>query len=622
MQTCFFAISGILPRDEAITEIKKSIKKTYWKRGEAVINKNFEAVDQTVANLHEVNMSGKTATSTITRRPHVPEKAPAFVQEVLGRIIGLEGDELPVSAFPVDGTYPLGTTQWEKRNISLEVPEWVPDLCIQCGKCVFVCPHAVIRAKIYEPQYLEKAPPTFKSLDAKFKEFPNTKYSLQLSVEDCTGCALCVETCPAKDKTQVGRKALNMIEQLPVREQERSNWEFFQTLPVADRSQFNLSLKNTQLLEPLFEFSLACTGCGETPYVKLLTQLFGDRLLVANATGCSSIYGGNLPTTPWTVNRDGRGPSWSNSLFEDNAEFGFGFRLTLDKQNEYASELLPQLADLIGEPLVTALLNADQTTEVGIKEQRERVSLLKQRLQGVKDPKAHDLLSLADILVRKSVWILGGDGWAYDIGYGGLDHVLAMGRKVNMLVLDTEVYSNTGGQSSKSTPRAAVAKFAANGKGMPKKDLGLIAMSYGYVYVARVAMGASDQQTLNAFLEADAHEGPSLIIAYSHCINHGIDMRKGLEQQKLAVQAGFWPLYRYNPKLVDEGKNPLVIDSKDPSIPLQQYAYNETRYTMLVQSDEQRAEMLLKQAQQDVKSRWELYKQMAAMHYGNNDSSE
>jgi pyruvate-ferredoxin/flavodoxin oxidoreductase len=622
MQTCFFAISGVLPRDEAIAEIKKSIKKTYWKRGEAVIDKNFEAVDQTLVNLHEVNLEGRKVTSTTTRRPHVPENAPEFVKDVLGKIIGLEGDELPVSAFPVDGTYPLGTTQWEKRNISLDVPEWVPDLCIQCGKCVFVCPHAVIRAKIYEPKYLEKAPATFKSMDAKFKEFPNTKYSIQLSAEDCTGCALCVETCPVKDKTQVGRKALNMIEQLPIREQERTNWEFFQTLPIADRSLVNLrTLKNTQLLEPLFEFSLACTGCGETPYVKLLTQLFGDRLMVANATGCSSIYGGNLPTTPWTVNQDGRGPSWSNSLFEDNAEFGFGFRLALDKQNEYARELLPQLANLAGEPLVTGLLNADQSTEIGIKEQRERVSLLKERLQGVKDPKVRDMLSLANVLVRKSVWILGGDGWAYDIGYGGLDHVLAMGRKVNMLVLDTEVYSNTGGQSSKSTPRAAVAKFAANGKGMPKKDLGLIAMSYGYVYVARVAMGASDQQTLNAFLEADAFEGPSLIIAYSHCINHGIDMRKGLEQQKLAVQSGFWPLYRYNPKLVDEGKNPLVIDSKDPSIPLEQYAYNETRYRMLVQTDEQRAEMLLKQAQQDVKSRWELYKQMAAMHYGNNDSN-
>jgi pyruvate-ferredoxin/flavodoxin oxidoreductase len=621
MQTCFFAISGILPRDEAIAEIKKSIKKTYWKRGEAVVNMNFEAVDQTLANLHEVKVPG-TVTSTITRRPQVPEKAPEFVKNVLGKIIGLEGDELPVSAFPVDGTYPPGTTQWEKRNISLEVPEWVPDLCIQCGKCVFVCPHAVIRAKIYDPKHLEKAPPTFKSMDAKFKEFPDTKYTIQVSPEDCTGCSLCIETCPAKDKTQVGRKALNLVEQQPIREQESTNWEYFLTLPNIDRPLTNMrTLKNTQLLEPLFEFSLACTGCGETPYIKLLTQLYGDRLMIANATGCSSIYGGNLPTTPWTVNQDGRGPAWSNSLFEDNAEFGFGFRLTLDKQNEYARELLPQLANLVGEPLVTGLLNADQTTEAGIKEQRERVSLLKARLQGVKDPSARDMLSLADVLVRKSVWILGGDGWAYDIGYGGLDHVLATGRNVNMLVLDTEVYSNTGGQSSKSTPRAAVAKFAANGKGMPKKDLGLIAMSYGYVYVARVAMGASDQQTLNAFLEADAHDGPSLIIAYSHCINQGFDLRKGLEQQKLAVQSGHWPLYRYNPKLVEEGKNPLTLDSKDPSIPLEQYVYNESRYKMLTQSDEERAEMLLKQAQQDVKSRWELYKQMAAMHYGNQDEN-
>jgi pyruvate-ferredoxin/flavodoxin oxidoreductase len=623
MQTCFFAISGVLPRQEAISQIKNSIQKSYSKFGEAVVNKNFNAVDQTIAHMYEVDLSGKTVTSTITRRPQVPEQAPEFVKNVLGKIIGLEGDDLPVSAFPVDGTYPPGTTQWEKRNIALEVPEWVPELCIQCGKCVFVCPHSVIRAKVYDPKYLEEAPAAFKSLDAKFREFPDTKYTVQVSAEDCTGCGLCIEACPAKDKSQVGRKALNLVDQLPIREQERANWEFFQSLPLVDRAGLNIrTLKNSQLLQPLFEFSLACTGCGETPYVKLLTQLYGDRLMIANATGCSSIYGGNLPTTPWTTNQDGRGPSWSNSLFEDNAEFGFGFRITLDKQTEYARELLPQLADLLGEPLVTSLLNADQTTEAGIKEQRERVELLKSRLQGVKDPRAKDLLSLANTLVRKSVWIVGGDGWAYDIGYGGLDHVLAMGRKVNLLVLDTEVYSNTGGQSSKATPRAAVAKFAANGKALPRKDLGLIAMSYGYIYVAQVAMGASDQQTLNAFVEADAYDGPSMIIAYSHCINHGFDMRKGLEQQKLAVQSGFWPLYRYNPKLVEEGKNPLTIDSKDPTIPLEQYVYNETRYRMLLQSDEQRAEMLLKLAQQDVKSRWELYKQMAAMHYGSNGSNE
>jgi len=616
MQTCFFAISGVLPRDEAIYQIKKSIEKTYGKRGEAVVKKNFEAVDQTLAHLHEVKVPN-AVTSKLTRRPAVPEEAPEYVKDVLGKIIALEGDDLPVSAFPVDGTFPTGTTQWEKRNIALEIPEWVPDLCIMCGKCVFVCPHAVIRAKVYEPQHLENAPETFKSRKANWKEFPDTLYSLQVAPEDCTGCALCVEACPVKDKTQVGRKALNMIEQPPVREQERVNWEFFQSLPEADRAALNVrTLKNTQLLEPLFEFSGACTGCGETPYVKLLTQLFGDRTLVANATGCSSIYGGNLPTTPYTFNRDGRGPAWSNSLFEDNAEFGLGFRLTLDKQNEYARELLPQLAGIIGEDLVSGLLNADQSSETGIKEQRARVASLKQRLQGSTDPQARDLYSLADVLVRKSVWIVGGDGWAYDIGYGGLDHVLASGRNVNVLVLDTEVYSNTGGQSSKSTPRAAVAKFAADGKGMPKKDLGLIAMAYGYVYVARVAMGASDQQTLSAFLEADAYNGPSIIIAYSHCIAHGIDMRKGLEQQKLAVQSGFWPLYRYNPQLTQEGKNPLTIDSKEPTVPFEQYAYNETRYRMLVQSDEQRAEMLLKLAEQDVKNRWNFYKQMAAMHYG------
>ena len=616
MQTCFFAISGVLPRDEAIYQIKKSIEKTYGKRGEAVVKKNFEAVDQTLAHLHEVKVP-QAVTSSLTRRPAVPEQAPKYVKDVLGKIIALQGDDLPVSAFPVDGTFPTGTTKWEKRNIALEIPEWVPDLCIMCGKCVFVCPHAVIRAKVYQPSELENAPATFKSRKANWKEFPETLYSLQVAPEDCTGCALCVEACPVKDKTQVGRKALNMIEQPPVREQERVNWEFFQELPEVDRTALNIrTLKNTQLLQPLFEFSGACTGCGETPYVKLMTQLFGDRMLVANATGCSSIYGGNLPTTPYTFNRDGRGPAWSNSLFEDNAEFGLGFRLTLDKQGQYARELLPQLAGIIGEDLVAGLLNADQSSETGIKEQRERVALLKQRLQGSTDPRARDLYSLADILVRKSVWIVGGDGWAYDIGYGGLDHVLASGRDVNLLVLDTEVYSNTGGQSSKSTPRAAVAKFAADGKGMPKKDLGLIAMAYGYVYVARVAMGASDQQTLSAFLEADAYPGPSIIIAYSHCIAHGIDMRKGLDQQKLAVQSGFWPLYRYNPLLVQEGKNPLTIDSKEPSVPFEQYAYNETRYRMLVQSDEARAEMLLKQATEDVKSRWNFYKQMAAMHYG------
>ena len=594
MQTCFFAISGVLPRDLAIQEIKKSIKKTYSKRGEAVVQKNYEAVDQTLENLHEVKVPEK-ASSSISMRPTVPEAAPAFVKDVLAKMIANEGDDLPVSAFPVDGTYPSATTQWEKRNIALEMPVWEPSLCIQCGKCVFVCPHAVIREKIYEPGLLEKAPETFKSMDSRWKEFPGQKFTIQISPEDCTGCMLCVAACPAKDKTQVGRKALNMADQPPLRQPESLNWEFFLGLPEVDRTQISVkTVKNSALLQPLFEFSLACTGCGETPYVKLLSQLFGDRIYVANATGCSSIYSGNLPTTPWAVNHEGQGPAWSNSLFEDNAEFGLGMRLRVDKHSEYAKELLPQLASTVGEDLVTALLNADQSTETGIKEQRERVSLLKQRLLKKKDPLSRDLLSLADVLVRKSVWIVGGDGWAYDIGYGGLDHVLASGRNVNVLVLDTEVYSNTGGQSSKATPRGAVAKFAANGKGLPMKDLGLIAMAYGYVYVAKIAMGASDQQTLTAFHEADAYDGPSLIIAYSHCIAHGIDMSKGLEQQRLAVQSGFWPLYRFNPALAAEGKNPLTIDSKEPSIPLDQYVYNETRYRMLLQTDEQRARNAVK----------------------------
>jgi pyruvate-ferredoxin/flavodoxin oxidoreductase len=546
------------------------------------------------------------------------------VREVLGEIIAGRGDDLPVSAFPVDGTFPSATARWERRNIALEIPVWEPEVCIQCGKCVFVCPHAVIREKIYDPSLLKKAPASFLSTPARWKEFSDQKYTLAVSPEDCTGCGLCVEVCPAKDKTQVGRKAINMTEQPPIRERENANWDFFVTLPEIDRTKINVGqIKDASLLEPLFEFSGACAGCGETPYLKLLTQLFGDRTIVANATGCSSIYGANLPTTPWATNHDGRGPAWANSLFEDNAEFGLGFRLTIDKHLEYARELLPQLSKKIGETLVDELLTADQSTETGILAQRKRVQLLKERLAGVNDAKARDLLSIADELVKKSVWIVGGDGWAYDIGYGGLDHVLALGRNVNLLVLDTEVYSNTGGQASKSTPRAAVAKFAAQGKGMPKKDLGMIAMAYGYVYVARVAFGANDQQTLRAFLEADAYDGPSIIIAYSHCIAHGYDLIKGLEQQKLAVQSGFWPLYRFNPALSAQGKNPLSIDSKEPTIPFEEYAYNETRYRMLLQSDEQRAEALMKLAKKDVQSRWALYQQMAAMHYdGGNDAKE
>jgi len=615
MQTCFFAISGVLPRDQAIASIKHAIEKTYGKRGEAVVRRNFEAVDQTLENLYQVEVP-QIANSQFTRRPPVPATAPEFVQNVLGAMIAGEGDSLPVSALPADGTFPTATTQWEKRNITLEIPVWEPDLCIQCGKCCFVCPHSVIREKVYDPLYLESAPPNWQAVEARWKEFPVMKYTLAVSPEDCTGCGLCIEACPAKDKSREGRKAINMAPQPPIREGENIKWDYFLSLPEVDRTQISLkTVKNSQLLQPLFEFSGACAGCGETPYLKLLSQLFGDRIVIANATGCSSIYGGNLPTTPWAIDHSGRGPAWSNSLFEDNAEFGLGMRLTLDKHLEYAQELLPKLAGMVGEGLVGALLEADQTTEAGINAQRQRVALLKEHLAGKDDPIAQNLLSIADVLVRKSVWIVGGDGWAYDIGYGGLDHVLASGRNVNVLVLDTEVYSNTGGQASKSTPRAAVAKFAAQGKSIPKKDLGMMAMAYGYVYVARIAMGAGDQQTLSAFIEADAYNGPSLIIAYSHCISHGYDLRKGLEQQKLAVQAGAWPLYRFNPSLIEAGKNPLSIDSKPPTISLEEYAYNETRYRMLLQSDEQRAEALMKKAKSDVKGRWALYQQMAAMHY-------
>ena len=615
MQTAFFAISGVLPRAQAIDEIKKAIKKTYGKRGEAVVKQNYDAVDQTLANLFEVKVPAK-ATSKYTRRPPVPTEAPQFVVDVLGPIIAFKGDELPVSAFPVDGTYPSATTRWEKRNITIEIPVWEPDICIQCAKCAFVCPHAVIREKVYDPAYLENAPATFKSTDAKFKEFPGFKFTIQVSPEDCTGCSLCVEACPARDKTNPLRKAINMSPQLPLREEESKNWDHFLSVPAPDVELFTPNtVKNSQLITPLFEFSGACAGCGETPYIKLVTQLFGDRTIVANATGCSSIYGGNLPTTPWAVNNQGRGPAWSNSLFEDNAEFGLGMRLTLDKQNEFARELLPTMAAELGDTLVSEILNADQTLEPGVREQRKRVEALKQKLQSSKHASAKMLLGVADALVKKSVWIIGGDGWAYDIGYGGLDHVLSSGRNVNVLVLDTEVYSNTGGQSSKATPLAAVAKFSARGKALGKKDLGLMAMSYGYVYVANVALGANDTQTLKAFIEADAYEGPSLIIAYSHCIAHGIDMKKGLEQQKLLSQTGLWPLYRYNPNLVDEGKNPLQLDSREPTVAVKDYAYNETRYRMLVQSDEARAEMLMNEAAELAQRKWELYKQMAAMAY-------
>jgi pyruvate-ferredoxin/flavodoxin oxidoreductase len=618
MQTAFFAISGILPKEQAIEQIKYAIKKTYGKRGEAVVAKNFEAVDATVANIYEVKVPAKV-TSTMTRRLPVPNEAPEFVKDVLGQIINSDGDNLPVSAFPVDGTFPTATTQWEKRNLALEIPVWNEDICIQCGKCVLICPHAVIRHKVYDEKVLADAPETFKHTKSKFKEFGDGyAYTLQVAPEDCTGCTLCVEICPVKDKTAVGRKAINMEPQPPLREAEAKNWDFFMNLPDLDRKLINPStIKNAQLLRPLFEFSGACAGCGETPYVKLVSQLFGDRAVIANATGCSSIYGGNLPTTPWAKDANGRGPAWSNSLFEDNAEFGLGMRLTIDKQKEYAEELLKSFEQTVGTELVEAILTANQSDDAGIDAQRVRVAELKSKLEKSKDSRAKDLISLAENLVKKSVWIIGGDGWAYDIGYGGLDHVMASGRNVNILVLDTEVYSNTGGQSSKATPRAAVAKFAMGGKGMPKKDLGLIAMSYGYVYVAKVAMGANDQQTLKAMLEAEAYDGPSIVIAYSPCIAHGYDMARSLDQAKLAVQSGHWPMFRYDPRLALEGKNPLQIESKEPSIPFSQYAYNETRYKMLTQMNEERAEELMKDAQHDAKARWTLYQQMASMHYGN-----
>jgi len=612
MQTCFFAISGILPKDEAIGKIKEAIVKTYSKKGEEIVRKNFEAVDSTLAHLHEIPVPEK-ATSTLTMKPPVPEDAPDFVKNVLAKMIEGKGDELPVSVLPEDGTYPSGTTRWEKRNLALEVPVWEPDICIQCGKCVMVCPHATIRAKVFDPKYLEDAPEGFQAVDARWKEFKGWKYTLQVAVEDCTGCTLCVESCPVTDKNDPNRKAINMRPQLPLREKGRRDWEFFLSLPEPPRFgliKYN-NVKNIQLLDPLFEFSSACPGCGETPYIRLMTQLFGDRVVVANATGCSSIYGGNLPTTPWSFNKEGRGPAWSNSLFEDNAEFGLGMALTRDKQTEYARELVNRLRDVIGDDLADRLLNTDQSTEEGIAKQRENVAELKAKLQGIDSLDAKDLLSLADMLVRRGVWIIGGDGWAYDIGYGGLDHVMASGRDVNILVMDTEVYSNTGGQASKATPMAAAAKFAIAGKPLPKKDLALMAMSYGYVYVAQVAFGAKDSQTVKAFLEAESYPGPSLIIAYSHCIAHGYDLEEALDHQKLAVETGFWPLFRYDPRRREQGKPPLVLDSKPPKKPFADYAMREARFRMLFKTNPDHAEELLDAAQKDIEERWEKLKALA-----------
>ncbi|MGA8264741.1 MAG: pyruvate:ferredoxin (flavodoxin) oxidoreductase [Ignavibacteriaceae bacterium] len=616
MQTCFFAISNIFPKEKAISMIKDSIKKTYGAKGDKIVQMNFDAVDKTIANLFEVEIPEKV-TSKIQLQPAVSGNAPEFVQEVTSCMIAGKGDDLPVSKMPADGTFPVGTSQWEKRNIALEVPVWDENICIQCNKCVVVCPHATIRAKVYDEKLLENAPATFKHMPFKGKGYgEGLAYTIQVAVEDCTGCSLCVDVCPAKNKTNTSLKSINMQEQLPLRETERANWDFFLSIPEYDRTKINTGqVKDSQFLEPLFEFSGACSGCGETPYVKLASQLFGDRMIVANATGCSSIYGGNLPTTPWTMNKEGRGPAWSNSLFEDNAEFGLGFRLAINKHEMQAKELVKKFASDLGDTLVNEIINADQKDEAGIYEQRQRVKELKKKMSDAKFAKnddVKDLLSIADYLVKKSVWIMGGDGWAYDIGYGGLDHVLASGKNVNVLVLDTEVYSNTGGQMSKATPRGAVAKFAAGGKPLGKKDLGLMAMSYGNVYVAKVAMGSNDAQTVKAFLEAEAYDGPSLIIAYSHCIAHGINMGTAMRNQKAAVDSGYWQLYRFNPDMTKEGKNPFKLESKGMKIPLKDYAYMETRYKMLTKSDPKTAEELIKLAQQDVKDRWNTYENMAA----------
>ncbi len=613
MQTCFFAISGVLPREEAIEQIKKAIKKTYGKKGEEVIKRNFAAVDATLAKLYEVKVPAQ-ATARQVRLPMVPAEAPDFVQRVTAVMMAGNGDLLPVSAFPVDGTYDTGTTQWEKRNIALEIPIWDPAICIQCNKCSIVCPHAAIRPKVFDAALLAKAPADFRSTDYKGKEYKGSKFVIQVAPEDCTGCGLCVSACPAKDKSNPKHKAINMEPQIQIRERERRNYAFFLDMPDVDRTTIEkVNVKTSQLFRPLFEYSGACTGCGETPYVKLMTQLFGDRLLIGNATGCSSIYGGNLPTTPYCKDHNGRGPAWSNSLFEDAAEFGFGFRLAVDKHIEQARELLAQLGSQIGDNLAADLLSADQTTEAGIKAQRDRVAALRRKLAGIDGEPARRLGLLADYLVKKSVWSLGGDGWAYDIGYGGLDHVLSMTRDINLLVLDTEVYSNTGGQASKSTPIGAAAKFAAAGKSVNKKDLGLMAMSYGHVYVASVAMGAKDTQAVQAFLEAETYPGPSLIIAYSHCIAHGYDLVHGMEQQKLAVDSGIWPLYRFDPRRRAAGEPPLVLDSTPSGSSVQEYMRNETRFRMVEKIDPARFQMLSVEAQLAATRRVAVYDHLAKL---------
>jgi pyruvate-ferredoxin/flavodoxin oxidoreductase len=616
MQTCFFAISGVLPREEAINAIKDAIRKTYGKKGDRIVQMNLDAVDQTLDRLYEVEIPA-TVDSAVAMAPMMTASAPPFVRDVLGAMAARQGDLIPVSALPVDGTYPSGTTQYEKRNLAQEIPVWDPEVCIQCGKCAMVCPHATIRIKAFGAEVLTEAPPTFKATDIRDRDLSGLKYTIQVAPEDCTGCTLCVEVCPAKNKAALGRKAINMEAQPPIREQEAENWDFFMQIPDIDRRQLkNTSIRQQQIQRPLFEFSGACSGCGETPYIKLVTQLFGDRTVVANATGCSSIYGGNLPTTPWAHDDDGRGPAWSNSLFEDNAEFGLGMRVSLDKKTEFAEELLKGFSSQVGEQLVTELLTADQSDEAGIYEQRQRVITLVEKLEALPaSAEKAQLLSLAEMLVKHSLWVIGGDGWAYDIGFGGLDHVLASGRNINVLVLDTEVYSNTGGQASKATPRAAVAKFAAGGKPTAKKDLGLMAMTYGSIYVASIAMGANDTQTLRALLEAESYDGPSLVIAYSHCIAHGMDLSSGMRNQKMMVDSGEWLLYRYDPRRVAENKNPLQLDSRRPKLPVTRFMELENRFKMLTRTRPDVAKALAEAAQADADARYAYYSYLADRPY-------
>jgi pyruvate-ferredoxin/flavodoxin oxidoreductase len=615
LQTCFFALSGVLPREAAIAHIKQSIRKSYGAQGEQVVQQNFKAVDETLSRLHEVSVP-KQVSGGFERPPAVPASAPEFVRNVTAKMLEERGDEIAVSFMPPDGTFPSGTAAWEKRNIAEQVPVWRPDLCIQCGHCSFVCPHSVIRAKYFHDVQLRAAPAPFTSAPINARGYPEVRFRLQFYVEDCTGCGLCIETCPAHSATEPGVKAINFAPKTPLLEAERANIAFFETLPVNDRARVDFAnVRGVQFLEPLFEFPGACAGCGETPYLKLLSQLFGDRMMITNATGCSSLYGGNLPATPWSANREGRGPAWSNSLFEDAAEFGLGFRLAADKHLALATALLRQLTSELGESAVHAILTAAQVRESEIRAQRRRVAELKQRLPelAARHEAARDLLSVVDHLVRRSIWIIGGDGWAYDIGYGGLDHVLASGRDVNVLVLDTEVYSNTGGQASKATPLGAVAKFAAAGKRVPRKDLALQAIAYGNVYVAQIAMGANPQQTLEAFREAEAYPGPALILAYSHCIAHGFDLRYGMRQQDLAAASGYWPLFRYDPAMRVIGENPFRLDSPRPTRPFKDYAYNELRYRVLSLTRPTEAAQLLRQAQTDVDAKYRTYEALAGL---------